>query len=162
MFGFGVLYLWRSLIASHFCTSGVSVFSTPIQRIQACETALVTPRLSPVRSHHGERDCSPEDPAASVGVLFHPVGSRTGECLPEGFPHRHSEKVVEPGDHRSSGAPANEDGYIRTGRDHTAHFPAKNMLPLDPEDDSLLCPARVSSSESRFLDRARQFPARDP
>ena len=30
--GFGVLYLWGSLNASHFCPSGVSVFSTPNQR----------------------------------------------------------------------------------------------------------------------------------
>lgn len=80
--GFGVLYLWRSLNASHFCPSGVSGFSTPKQRIRPVENTRVTPRLSPVRSHHGERDCSPEDPAASVGVLFHPPESRTGECLP--------------------------------------------------------------------------------
>ena len=30
--GFAVLYLWQSLKASHFCPSGVSVFSTPNQR----------------------------------------------------------------------------------------------------------------------------------
>ena len=50
--------------------SGVSVFSTPKQRIHPVENTRVTPRLSPVRSHHGERDCWPREPAVSIYTLF--------------------------------------------------------------------------------------------
>ena len=82
-----------------FFRSGVSIFSMPIQRIRPGGISPVIPRLSPTRSRHGGMDCRPEDPIASVEGPFHPSESRTGECLPEGCPHRRFEKVVEPDDH---------------------------------------------------------------
>ena len=84
-----------------FFESGVSIFNTPIQRIQPGGIAPVIPRPSQTRSRHGGMDCRPEDPIASVEGPFHPSESRTGECLPEGCPHRRFEKVVEPDDHLS-------------------------------------------------------------
>ena len=59
LFGFGVLYLWRSLNASHFCPSGVSFFSMPNQRIRPVKNTRVTPRPPPIQSRHGERNCGP-------------------------------------------------------------------------------------------------------
>ena len=99
MFKFGVLYLCIDQEARCFFKSGVSIFNTPIQRIRPGGIVPVIPRPSPTRSRHGGMDCRPEDPIAFVEGPFHLSKSRTGECIPEGCPHRRFETVVEADDH---------------------------------------------------------------
>lgn len=79
MFEFGILYLYWGRDTRCFFKSGVSIFNTLIQRIRFVENTWVPPRLSPIQSRHGEKDCRPADPSASAEVLFHPVSSGIGE-----------------------------------------------------------------------------------
>ena len=76
MFRFGVLYLCRGREARGFFESGVSIFNTPIQRIQAGETAPVIPRPIPVRSRHEGMDCASGDSAVFVADPSHLNGRR--------------------------------------------------------------------------------------
>ena len=87
MFRFGVLYLCRGREARGFFESGVSIFNTPIQRIRPGENVGITSHLAPVRSHHRERNCRPEDPETFAEILFHLARNRIGECLSGNSPH---------------------------------------------------------------------------